>query len=199
MSLKKSLALASVTALVLGALATSANATSAAAPPNDIVQTFPIAGSDLRINKLGTDAMGADSFANRNREFIDIKNVGAAAINIANYRTEDAWAFGDNSLNSCNTFKVKTSNVDASMVSGTEVNLQSGHTLRVHTGAGTPAAGPGNFHFVYMNSPVACGANGHYITNGADDLYFRDGTSPFDVVAHVRFNRLGSYKVDFPA
>lgn len=193
MSLKKTLAVFAATVGALGVTATSA---SASAPPNDVVQNFTPA-STMPINKLGTDAMGSDTFANRNREFVDIKNTAAVPAVITDYRTEDAWAFGDNSPSPCNTFKVSTTNVDASMVAGPVVTLPAGHTLRVYTGAGVPAVA-GTFHFAYMNSPVGCGASGHYITNAADDLYWRDGTAAHTVVSHVRFNRLGGYKVDIP-
>lgn len=195
MTLKKTLAVTAITALSLCAVTGSASAALAPLPPNDVVNTFPVPG-DLKINKLGTDAVGSDTYANRNREFLDVKNTGVAAVNITNYRSEDAWAYGDNSFSQCNTFKVKITNVDPSMVSGGVVNLDAGHTLRIYTGAGTPAV-LGTTHFVYIDSPTTCGASGQYITNAADDLYFRDGTPAHNVVAHVRFNRLGGYEVDF--
>lgn len=132
--------------LALGASATVLLC--AAVAHADIIQsTSPNA---VKIVQLGTDAMGSDTFANRNREFVDIKNTGGSPVDIAGWRTEDAWAFGDNSHSLCNTFVVKTTNVNAALVSGSAVNLPAGATLRVYTGAGTPGA-HGTWFTAYMN------------------------------------------------
>ena len=184
--------IASITAALIVAFSTIFLALPAGA---DVIQTFPTTGV-VKIDGQGTDAMGADTFLNRNREFIDLHNTSPTEdVNITGWRTEDAWAFGDNSLSSCNTFKFSTANTNGLAV-GSDVILPAGHTVRVYTGSGVPSTS-GTFHRSFQNSPDHCGAHGHYWTNNADDAYLRDNAPDHNVVAHVRYNRLGGYEVEY--
>jgi hypothetical protein len=162
----------------------------------------PVLGqSRVKITQLGTDAMGADSFRNRNAEFIEFKNVGAQQVNVKDWETADAWAYGDTSDSKCNMVKLTAANTDLTDGTGGELFLQPGEAVRVYTGFG-PAAGEtrGAFHNVFMNSGFApragCGLNGQYWTNNADDAYLLNADG--DVVAHVSYNHHGGYETSFP-
>lgn len=195
MSLKKSLAIASVTALALGALATGASAGSLeykfgqddTASANDVV--------DFKIVDAGTDAMGADRYVNRNREWVTFEKVTPGTADITGWVTVDAWAKGDSGSSDCNTFVFSTGKVSAGLRTDGKVVIGQHERVRVYTGNGTPSDASGDEPFkVYMNSNWKCGANGHYITNNGDDLYLMDGTS---VKAHSRFDRFGGYETKF--
>lgn len=196
MSLKKSLALASVTALALGALATGASAGALDYNYGQNDTTSIVAGADFKVVDAGTDAMGADRYHNRHREWVTFEKVTPGTADITNWVTVDAWAKGDTSSSACNTFKFKTSNVSAGLITDDDVVIGQNERVRVYTGNGTPSDASGDEPFkVYMNSSWKCGANGHYITNNGDDLYLLDASG--DVKAHSRFDRFDGYETKF--
>lgn len=201
MSLQKTLALSFVAALTVGALASGASATAVAYVPasddtSNVIDAPFVNPDTFKIVDAGTDAMGADRFVNRNREWFTFQNVSGVSQKITDWATVDAWAKGDTSDSSCNTFVFKTSNVSAGLVSGGEVSVPAGSFVRVHTGAGTPSDETTNEPFkVYMNSNWKCGANGHYITNDGDDLYLVNGSG--HIRAHSKFARKGGYETVF--
>jgi hypothetical protein len=204
MSLKKTLTVAAASLFTVGALALSANASSAVIPDdvaNVVVGSMTVNG--FAVGDAGTDAMGADVFANRNREWLTVKNLTGRVMTITGWATVDAWAKGDTSDSSCNTFVFSTDNVSGGLASGGDVKLPAFASVRVYTGEGSPSDATASEPYkVYMNSNVACGANGHYITNNGDDLYLvrpdgSDSGSAEDVVAHSKFARLGGYEVKF--
>lgn len=196
MSLKKTLALASVTALALGALATGASAGAfVPGPTGDDTQSRTSAGV-FSIEELETDAMGGDSWFNRNDESVKVKNNSAADQVITGFKVGDKYANDKKWNSACNVFAFAWNRVPADMRNGgTGVVLKAGHSVTVKMGAGTPATtSPGN-HVVYDNSPKPCGANGHVINNDGDDLYFVDASKV--VQASATFDRKGGYEVTF--
>ena len=119
----------------------------------------------LDIGAIGYNAYGADTAANRNAEYVDVKNVSAVPVNVAGLLVQDAWARGNNRTERCNTFKLAAGALPV-VAGGAADMLPAGDTLRVYMGAGTPSVRDG-VHRVYRDMPTRCGYNGHVLNNGA--------------------------------
>jgi hypothetical protein len=131
----------------------------------------------LAITQVGYNAYGSDTVWNRNQEFVDVKNTGTEAVNVAGLVVADQWAKsheGDNDRN-CNTLKV-TSLPGVTAGADGSVMLAAGHTIRVYSGRGTAAVSAGGFvHALYMNS--RCGYHGHIWGNGGDTAWITLGAN----------------------
>lgn len=114
----------------------------------------------LAIGTIGYNARGNDTWFNRNKEFVDVKNVSDESLSVKDLVIEDAWAHADNSASTCNTYTVG------------DVTLGAGETLRVYVGRGT-AASSGSYHYAYMDSNPACGYHGHFINNLGDRIWIK--------------------------
>ncbi|MEU6710021.1 lamin tail domain-containing protein [Nonomuraea sp. NPDC046802] len=131
--------------------------------------------ADLSITRIGYNANGVDTWFNRNKEYVDVTNTGAAAVDVKGLVVEDAWAHanGDDNPRKCNTWTVNSlpgvDEVDGKLM------LQAGHTVRVYNGSGSPAVSGegGRFHLVYANSK--CGYRGHVYNNGGDTIWISKG------------------------
>lgn len=119
----------------------------------------------LEIGAIGYNAYGADTAANRNAEYVDVKNVSAAPVNVAGLLVQDSWARGNNRVDRCNTYKLAAGALPV-IAGGTADMLPAGDTLRVYMGAGTPSVRDG-VHRVYRDMPARCGYNGHVLNNSA--------------------------------
>lgn len=147
------LAAAVLTAAVLAGV--PASASTAAAPIGD-----------LSITQVGYNANGADSFWNRNKEYVEI--TASADVNVKNLVVADSWAkanAGDNAEN-CNTYTVTA--LPGVVEVGGMVTLPAGDKIRVYSGSGTPVKVGGTFR-LFMNSK--CGYRGHYLNNGGDTVW----------------------------
>lgn len=163
------ISLATVTGLMLGGLSATASATASAAPA-------PAAG-DLKIVRVGTDAMGADSFANRNREYVTFRNASDHAVDIANVLVEDNWAHaktlaGDS--HTCNTYKITDLPGP-----GTNTEIAAGEYVTVLNGQRVGGdVKVGDEYRLYANSDTDCGTYGQFYNNDADTAWVTkaDGT-----------------------
>ncbi|MEV0616083.1 hypothetical protein AB0I81_22410 [Nonomuraea sp. NPDC050404] len=169
------LALAGVLALMLGGIASAVPA-SAAAPDNN----------DLKIVQVGTDAMGADSFSNRNREFVKFENVSSADLDIANVIVEDNWA-RTNSSHTCNTYKI------TDLPGNDTTVIAAGATVTVYNGSRWGGdRRDGNAYHLYAKSDVDCGTFGHFFNNDADTAWVVHGNT---VLAKKSWDWNGGYHV----
>ncbi|NUP23998.1 MAG: hypothetical protein HOZ81_49685 [Streptomyces sp.] len=151
----------------------SAIVLSAAALAAGLVGAVPasadVPGDVLRIVEVGTDAMGADTYANRNREFVKVQNVSTAAVDVAGVLVEDNWAHaktvaGD--AHSCNTYKI----VD--LPGSPTTMLAPGEYVTVYNG--TRWGGNrkvGNEYQLFANSDADCGTAGQFYNNDADTAW----------------------------
>lgn len=165
MSISKS---AVLFAAVVGAalVASPASATAAAAP---------LAG-ELKIVEVGTDAMGSDTFANRNREFVTFKNNTAAAIDIDGVVVQDNWSKNNAGAHTCNKYVIT-----GLPGQGTAALLGVGETVTVFNGS----RWGGNYkngteYRLYAKSDVDCGASGHFLNNDADTVWLTAGATAID-------------------
>lgn len=172
--------------LIVAGLAPAASSTAVtiAAPP---------AVNDLKIVEVGTDAMGADTFANRNREFVRFQNVSGHAVDVANVVVEDSWAHGktvDGVAHTCNTYKITDlpDNATTEIAHGEYVTVFNG----VRWGGNYKS---GSEYRLYANSDVDCGTAGQFFNNNNDVVYVALGSA---VLASTSWDWNGGYTVVKP-
>lgn len=167
---KKTAALTFATALALSVLAPSATATTTTS-----VASAPTA-NQLKVTKVGTDAMGSDTFTNRNREYVTFKNVSDGPLDIANVVVEDNWAHNRTlmsgpSTHTCNTYKI------TDLPDNPTTDIAMNETVTVFNGAGTNVK-VGTEYRLFANSDTDCGTLGHFYNNDNDTAWVTkvDGT-----------------------
>lgn len=122
--------------------------------------------ANLDITGVGYNAYGSDSAANRNAEYVDVKNVSTtAAVKVDGLLVQDAWARGRDKTRGCNTFTLAAGVLPVAAGAVAD-ELPVGQTLRVHMGAGTPAIDRDGVRHVYADMRTGCGYNGHIFNNG---------------------------------
>lgn len=165
MRISKSASLLAAIVAALALFGVPASATSADVP-----------GDVLRIVEVGTDAMGADSYANRNREFVKFQNVSAAAVDVAGVLVEDNWAHartvaGD--AHTCNTYKIVDlpSNASTMVAPGEFVTVFNGSRWGGNRKVGSE-------YQLFANSDTDCGTFGQFFNNNNDAAHVTkaDGT-----------------------
>lgn len=144
--------------------------------------------SNLSITQVGYNAIGADTYLNRNKEFVDVTNTTAGTVNVAGLDLTDTWSHnkGDN-FEGCNTFTVPAGLVDT--------NLDQGEILRIYMGDGTnTVSADGKYHIFYARSPESCGYHGHILNNMGDVVWIKLGT-PVAVQKFRKYNFETGYTV----
>lgn len=146
----------------------------AASLPASTASASTTAGVDnLQITQVGYNANGADSWWNRNKEYVDI--TAAADVNVKGLTVSDSWAksHSDDNPKKCNTWTIDSL---PGVVAGADgsLTLPAGHKVRVYNGVGTPAVS-GVYHLVYANSK--CGYHGHVYGNGGDTVWLTQGSN----------------------
>lgn len=127
----------------------------------------------LDITAIGYNAYGADTAANRNQEYVDVKNVAATPVNVKDLLVQDAWARGRDKTRGCNTFRLAAGKLPVATGQPAD-ELPAGAVLRIHMGAGTAAIDARGVRHVYANMPTRCGYNGHVLNNGPGSSKFSD-------------------------
>jgi hypothetical protein len=157
---KLTLILAAV-ALAFGGFTATASASAFTAPD----------GNDLQIVRVGTDAMGADSYRNRNREFVTFKNVSGEPLDIAGVVIEDDWGHARTD-NTCNRYEItKLPGNDTTVIA-------PGATVTVYNGSRWGGDRRyGDAYHLYANSDTDCGTFGHFYNNGADTVWITHGST----------------------
>jgi hypothetical protein len=185
MRINKSLILVTTfaTAAVMAGVPSSATAASTAAD---------VPGTVLKIVEVGTDAMGVDTYANRNREFVKFQNVSGGSIDVANVLVEDNWAHaktvaGDS--HSCNTYKVTNlpDNATTTIANGEFVTVFNGRRW------GGDRKVNGNEYQLFANSDPDCGTAGQFYNNDADTAWVSKANG--DVYSSKSWDWNGGYTV----
>jgi hypothetical protein len=161
------------------------------------------AAPSVSIDKLGTDAMGADTAANAFREYILIQNDTDGAVNVKDMKTRDEWSKANPTASSgCNTgtfthATLPTLPTDNPDVAGTQDGLwlPKGETIKVYSG-GQKFGKVGTTNFMSLNR-FNCGLHGHYLNNNNDTVYLYDGDEVTDahLVDYKGYNFHGGYVV----
>ncbi|MFG1683481.1 hypothetical protein ACGFNP_25155 [Nonomuraea sp. NPDC049269] len=167
-------------------------AASLSTSPASAVTTVDVPGDVLRIVEVGTDAMGADSYANRNREFVKFQNVSNAPVDVAGVLVEDNWAHartvgGD--AHTCNTYKI----VD--LPSNATTMVQPNEYVTVFNGSrwgGNRKVG--SEYQLFANSDTDCGTFGQFYNNDADTAWVTKANGA-DVYSSKSWDWNGGYTV----
>lgn len=185
--MKRTIAFLSITTMVIAGTVFTASASVFSGPvPEDVVES--VVSGNLKVTYVGTDAMGVDTYQNRNAEYVEFENVdpnpASTPVSIRGFKVEDAWAHVDED-SSCNSFTVLNGNVDSVLW---ERGLEAGHSLRVYSGSGIPRVSrfDPTLHLAFMNSRSWCGTNGHYLNNQRDAVYVVDASN--GVVASAEYD-----------
>jgi hypothetical protein len=127
--------------------------------------------AELQIGTIGYNAVGTDTYANRNKEFVDVKAV--AAFDVKDLVVSDSWGRVNNPDGvGCNAYKIVNN-----LPGKADTVLPAGHTLRVYVGAGTPSFDDVRDRYnVFMNSNDDCGSHGQFFDNLGDRAFIAKGT-----------------------
>jgi hypothetical protein len=121
-----------------------------------------VAVNTLTIGEFGYNARGADSWFNRNKEYVALRNTSAGTIDLNGLVVTDNWGkakFDDSPT--CNTFKVTASR-----------DLPANGVIRIYVGYGV-AVTTGANQTAFMNS--RCGYKGHIFNNLSDNVWVLHG------------------------
>jgi streptogramin lyase len=159
MRINKSLILLAAFFMGVALAGVPASASTSAAAPID----------SLTIGKINYNAYGSDTFANRNREFVEITNTTDVAVKVDGLLVQDAWARGNDKTSGCNTYKLEAGKLPVAADADANM-LPAKATLRVYMGAGTDEV-EGTVHKVYRNMPKYCGWEGHVLNNSGKNPF----------------------------
>lgn len=148
-----------------------------------------VPGDVLRIVEVGTDAMGADNYANRNREFVKFQNVSGGPVDVAGVLVEDNWAHaktvaGD--AHTCNTYKIVDLPGNATtMVAPNEyVTVFNGSRWGGNRKVGSE-------YQLFANSDPDCGTAGQFYNNNNDAAHVTKANG--DVLSSFSWDHNGGY------
>lgn len=151
------------------------------------------APGDITITRVGTDAMGGDSFQNRNREYVSFKNTTptSTSVNVAGYTVMDEWRNANlANTGTCNKYKI-----GATLPGKTDALLEAGKSVTVFNGWGMNRA-TATGYVLFANSKFSCGLKGHYLNNDKDTAVLKTGDSASDTVVDSKsWNWNGGYFV----
>lgn len=151
------------------------------------------APGDITITRVGTDAMGGDSFQNRNREYVSFKNTTptSTSVNVAGYTVMDEWR--NNNL--ANTGTCNKYTIGATLPGKTDALLEAGKTVIVYNGWGMNRATSMGY-VLFANSKFSCGLKGHFLNNDKDTALLKTGAAASDTVVDSKsWNWNGGYFV----
>lgn len=114
---------------------------SAAADPSD--------AGKLKITVMGTNARGTDTLANRNAEYVWVRNVSPATVNVKGWKVVDAAG---------NATTFTEDNLPYLAATATTLDLPAGSSVIVYSGQGTDTTPENNVHAIYRNGK-------HYLNN----------------------------------
>jgi hypothetical protein len=168
--------------IVLGAVVTGAGRTSAATL------------GDLKFVAVGTNAVGTDTSANRNSEFVRLRNDSGAALDVEGWVVHDSYqtaggdwgnrfTFHGTQLPAGSPFRV---DVDSDASTPDHFVLPVGADVYVYNGSGVDSTPTNNTAAIYRNFK-------HHFNNGGDTLYVRTSA---DAVGYVARYKYTPYRVD---
>jgi hypothetical protein len=151
--------------VAVGLLATLSTIPPAAATSTARAAVDEVAGS-VKITVLGTNAPGVDTMANRNREYVWLKNVSGGPVNVFGWKLRDGFGtrftFRPNKIKELEYLPAKVATETEPARADTLV-LPAGESVILYTGQGKDVS-PGNAdHSVYLNM------SGHYLNNSSGE------------------------------
>jgi len=149
---------------------------------------------DVKFAAVGTNAPGTDTNANRNAEFVRLKNASGAALDIEGWVLHDSYqnsagdwgnryTFKGTSLPAGSPFRVDH---DSNPATPDHFVMPVGADLYVYNGSGIDSTPTSNTAALYRNFK-------HVYNNGGDTLYVRTSNDATSYVARYKYS---PYRVD---
>lgn len=149
---------------------------------------------DVKFAAVGTNAPGTDTNANRNAEFVRLKNASGAALDIEGWVLHDAYqnsagdwgnryTFKGTALPAGSPFRVDH---DSDASTPDHFVMPVGSDLYVYNGSGIDTTPTSNTAAIYRNFK-------HVYNNGGDTLYVRTSADATSFVAKYKYS---PYRVD---
>ncbi|TYB69758.1 lamin tail domain-containing protein [Nonomuraea sp. PA05] len=174
-------------ALLFAAVVAAAGLAGSPASASSSALDLPVGA--LTIVEVGTDAMGSDTFANRNREFVTFKVTGGGPVDIDGLVVQDNWSKNNGSPHTCNKYVIT-----GLPGQGSAALLAAGETVTVYNGSRWGGNyKDGSAYRLYAKSDVDCGASGHFLNNDADSVWLTSGATQ---VASKSWDWNGGYTVN---
>lgn len=150
----------------------------------------------VKLTKIGYNAVGTDTLANRNAEFVWLRNTGAADVNVLGWTYADGYGvrytFGPakiKGLVSTAAVVDDPATADVNEAAPAKLALPAGHSIVIYTGKGTDTAPADNKHTVYLN------LSGHILNNSSGErVQIKNAAG--NLVAGVEFD---AYTITLPA
>lgn len=149
---------------------------------------------DVKFLSVGTNAAGTDTSANRNAEFVRLKNTTGAALDVEGWVVHDAYqnAAGDwgnrytfhgTALPSGSPFRVDH---DTNPATPDHFVMPAGSDVYVYNGSGVDTTPTSNTAAIYRNFK-------HVYNNGGDTIYVRTSAEATSFIARWKYS---PYRVD---
>lgn len=124
----------------------------------------------LKIIEYGFNAPGKDTTSNRNYEFVRLQNMTGAAIDVEGWILHDSYKTAGGDWGNRYTFHASDLPDGSPFKVGTSARftVPAGGQVYVYSGSGVDTTPTNNTAAVYRNFK-------HYLNNGGDSIYVRDG------------------------
>jgi len=109
----------------------------------------PSNAGKVKITVMGINARGTDTLANRNAEYVWVRNVSPATVNVKGWKVVDAAG---------NTTTFTEDNLPNLNATATTLDLPAGDSVIVYSGQGVDTTPDNNVHAIYRNG-------NHYLNN----------------------------------
>ena len=149
---------------------------------------------DVKIMSYGTNAVGTDTSANRNAEFVRLRNTTAGPIDVEGWILHDTYQTGGGDWGNRYTFRgsqlpagspFKVDH-DSDPATADHFVMPTGSEVYVYNGSGVDTTPTSNTAAVYRNFK-------HMWNNGGDTIYLRTNAETASTVARVKYS---PYRVD---
>lgn len=152
----KTITRAAAAGIVAAGLLASLTTGSAAAAPAGV------ADKAVKLTKVGVNAVGADVLANRNAEFVWLRNTGTADVNVFGWTYADGYGvrytFGPAKLKALD-YTAAVAATETVPAAAAKLMLPAGESIVIYTGKGSDTSLTDGKHTVYLN------LSGHILNN----------------------------------
>lgn len=154
--------------------------------------TVPVGA--VRFEAVGTNAPGVDKTSNENAEFVRLRNMTGAALDIEGWVLHDSYQNGAGDWGNRYTFKGSALPVGSPFRVDTDTDtstpdhlvMPTGADIYVYNGSGIDTTPTSNTASIYRNFK-------HHFNNAGDTLYVRTSADASSFVARYKYS---PYRVD---
>lgn len=156
--MKKWIAPVAITSLVAG-LAAGALTSGASANPSNV--------NKVRVWEYGHNAVGTDTSANRNQEFVRLRNVSGEEIDVTGWILHDTYQNSEGDWGNKYVFKTTDLPAGSPFLKDGRFVMPPGSDVYIYNGSGTDPTPTNTTAAIYRNYK-------HHWNNAGDTIYLRD-------------------------